>query len=159
MGHVPQFQVGFAWDPIQAEYTSIQDALDAGEPYTWKNLTIDEWKEQYANYNWRDMSPLNRFYTYLNDFGTDNIQFDLNIDFTTLSTDEETQIISMYETELTTYLSEMTTNYITGNASLDTYEEDLQFAYDNLGMQEYTDAKQARVDRFLVAMGREPILG
>ncbi len=155
----PQFQVGFAWDPIQAEYTSIQDALDAGEPYTWKNLTIDEWKEQYANYNWRDMSPLNRFYTYLNDFGTDNIQFDLNIDFTTLSTDEETQIISMYETELTTYLSEMTTNYITGNASLDTYEEDLQFAYDNLGMQEYTDAKQARVDRFLVAMGREPILG
>ena len=53
----------------------------------------------------------------------------------------------------------MTTGYITGTSSTDTYEEDLQFAYDNLGMQEYTDAIQSQVDRFLVAMGRDPILG
>lgn len=57
-----------------------------------------------------------------------------------------------------TYLSEMTTNYITGAKSTDTYEEDLQYAYDNLGMQEYCDVLQARIDRYLVAMGREPIL-
>lgn len=52
----------------------------------------------------------------------------------------------------------MTTNYITGAKSTDTYEEDLQYAYDNLGMQEYCDVLQARIDRYLVAMGREPIL-
>ena len=155
----PQIQAGFAWDPLKNTYNSVQEALDNGEPYYWKNLTIDEWKEQYANYNWTDMSNLNRFFLYLNDFGTDNIQFDLNIDFTTMATDEETSIISKYETDLNTYLAEMTTGYITGKTSTDTYEEDLQYAYDNLGMQEYVDAKQARVDRYLVAMGRDAILG
>ena len=78
---------------------------------------------------------------------------------TTMSNDEETAIISQYGSELTTYLAEMTTNYIVGNTSPDTYEADLQYAYDNLGMQEYNDAMQARVDRFLVAMGRDAILG
>ena len=155
----PQIQAGFAWDPLKNTYNSVQEALDNGEPYYWKNLTIDEWKEQYANYNWTDMSNLNRFFLYLNDFGTDNMQFDLNIDFTTMATDEETSIISKYETDLNTYLAEMTTGYITGKTSTDTYEEDLQYAYDNLGMQEYIDAKQARVDRYLVAMGRDAILG
>ncbi len=80
-----KFKAGFAWDPIQAEYTSVQEALDAGEPYNWKNLTIDEWKEQYKDYNWTDMSNLNRFYLYLNDYGTDNIHFD-GYSFQTLAT-------------------------------------------------------------------------
>ncbi len=155
----PQIQAGFAWDPMDAEYTSIQEALDAGEPYTWKLLTIDDWKEQYKDYNWTDMSNLNRFYLYLDDFGTDNIEFAMNVDFYTLSTDEETSIISQYESDLKTYLAEMTQGYITGNKSTDTYAEDLQFAYDNLGMQEYVDVQQARADRFLVAMGRDAILG
>ena len=57
----PQIQAGFAWDPLKNTYNSVQEALDNGEPYYWKNLTIDEWKEQYANYNWTDMSNLNRF--------------------------------------------------------------------------------------------------
>ena len=126
-------------------------------PYTWKNLTIDDWKEQFKDYNWVDMSPLNRFYNYLNDFGTDNIQFAMNIDFYTLSNDEETAVISQYQSDLTTYLAEMTNGYITGTKSTDTYEADLQYAYDNLGMQEYIDVQQARANRFLVAMGRDAI--
>lgn len=158
-GMFPQIQAGFAWDPVQAEYTSVQDALDAGEPYTWKNLTIDQWKEQYKDYNWTDMSNLNRFFLYLNDFGADNIVFSMNVDFYTLSNDEETAVISQYESDLKTYLAEMTTSYITGTKSTDTYEADLQYAYDNLGMQEYIDVQQSRADRFLVAMGRDAILG
>ena len=153
----PQIQAGFAWDPIHAEYNSIQEALDANEPYTWKNLTIDDWKEQFKDYNWVDMSPLNRFYNYLNDFGTDNIQFAMNVDFYTLSNDEETAVISQYQSDLTTYLAEMTNGYITGTKSTDTYEADLQYAYDNLGMQEYIDVQQSRANRFLVAMGRDAI--
>ena len=155
----PQIQAGFAWDPVQVEYKSVQEALDAGEPYTKDNMTLEEWKEANAQYNWTEVSNLNRFFFYLNDYGTDNIHFDINVDFTTLANQEETDIISMYETELTTYLTEMTNGYITGTKSTDTYEADLQFAYDNLGMQEYIDAKQARVDRYLVAMGRDPVLG
>ena len=158
-GMFPQFQAGFAWDPVKAVYTSFEDAMAAGEPYTWKNLTIDEWKDQYKNYNWTDMSNLNRYYTYIVDYGTDNIMFDLNVNFTTMSNDEETATISKYGTDLTTYLAQMTTDYIMGNKTTDTYADDLQYAYDNLGMKEYTDAMQSRVDRFLVAMGRDPILG
>ena len=155
----PQFQAGFAWDPVKAVYTSFSEAMDAGEPYTWKNLTIDEWKEQFKNYNWTDMSNLNRYYLYMEDYGTDNIHYNLNVNFTTMSNDEETAIISQYGSELSTYLAEMTNDYIVGNKTTDSYESDLQFAYDNLGMQEYVNAMQSRVDRFLVAMGREPILG
>ena len=153
----PQIQAGFAWDPIQAEYTSVQEALDAGEPYNWKNLTIDEWKEQYKDYNWTDMSNLNRFYLYLNDYGTDNIHFD-GYSFQTLATTDEADTLAKYGADLTTYLAEMTMGYITGSASSDTYESDLQYAYDNLGFDEYVRAMQSRIDRFLVAMGREPVL-
>lgn len=155
----PQIQAGFAWDPRLQTYNSVEEALDNGEPYYWKNLTIDDWKTQYADYNWRDMSPLNRFLTYMVDFGTDNINFALNVDFYTMPTEEEANVISSLGTDLTTYLAEMTTSYITGSASTDTYEEDLAYAYDTLGMQEYVDAMQARADRYLEAVGREPILG
>ncbi len=153
----PQIQAGFAWDPIQAEYTSIQEALDAGEPYTWKNLTIDDWKEQYKEYNWTDMSNLNRFFLYMDDFGVDNMNLALNVDFYTMATEEETEIISSIGTDLKTYLAEMTTGYITGTTSTDTYDADLAYAYDTLGMQDYVDAMQARANRYLVAVGRDPI--
>ena len=83
----------------------------------------------------------------------------MGTNLTTIATDEETATIGMYGSDLKTYLAEMTTNYITGNASTDTYEADLRFAYDTLGMQAYVDALQGQVDRFLVAVGREPILG
>lgn len=155
----PQIGSQFLYAYNRAVYDSIQGALDDGQPYAKDNLTIDEWKVQYADYNWTDMSPLNRFLVDLNEYGTENVEFNLNINFTPLATNEESEAISMYKSDLTTYLTEMTTNYITGAKSTDTYEEDLQYAYDNLGMQEYMDAIQGQVDRFLVAMGRDAILG
>ena len=155
----PQIQAGFAWDFVQAEYTSVQEALDNGEPYTRNLITIDEWKEQFKDYNWTDMSPLNRFLVQMNDYGTDNMILNLNVNFTTLASNEEADVISMYKSDLTTYLDEMTTNYIVGTKSTDTYEADLQYAYDHLGMQEYCDAVQSQIDRYLVAMGRDAILG
>lgn len=155
----PQIQAGFAWDFVQAEYTSVQEALDNGEPYTRNLITIDEWKEQFKDYNWTDMSPLNRFLVQMNDYGTDNMILNLNVNFTTLASNEEADVISMYKSDLTTYLDEMTTNYIVGTKSTDTYEADLQYAYDHLGMQEYCDAIQSQIDRYLVAMGRDAILG
>lgn len=154
----PQIQCGFMWDFVRNTYNSVEEALDNGEPYTWKKITFEDWKEQFKDYNWTDMSNVNRFLLYLDDYGTDNIVFDLNVNFTTLASEEEAQIISMYESDLKTYLSEMTTNYITGAKTTDTYEADLQYAYDNLAMQEYCDALQAQIDRYLVAMGRDAVL-
>ncbi len=111
----PQIQCGFMWDFVRNTYDSVQEALDNGEPYTWKKITFEDWKEQFKDYNWTEMSNVNRFLTYLDDFGTDNIIFDLNINFATLASEEEAQVISMYESDLKTYLSEMTTNYIVGS--------------------------------------------
>ena len=102
---------------------------------------------------------MERFLNYIIDFGEDNIEFSMGTNLTTIATDEETETISMYGDDLETYLAEMTTNYIVGAQSTDSYEADLQFAYDTLGMQEYVDALQGQVDRFLVAVGRPAILG
>lgn len=153
----PQIGSAFLFAYNRVVYDSVQDALDAGEPYTKDSLTIDEWKVQYADYNFTDISPLNRLLNEINDYGAENIQFNLNINFTPLATNEESDAISMYKSDLTTYLDEMTTSYITGAKSTDTYEEDLQYAYDNLGMQEYMNAVQGQINRFLVAMGRDAI--
>ena len=51
----------------------------------------------------------------------------------------------------------MTTNMIVGSTSTDTIDEQVQFAYDNLGLQEYINVMQARVNRYLEAIGREPV--
>ena len=117
-------------------------------------------KHSSGEYNWTDISPLHRFLNLMNEFGHPKI-FILTTMPTSnaLATDEEAAVINTYMTDLTTYLNEMTTSYITGIKTTDTYEEDLQYAYDNLGMQEYADVIQARIDRYLVVLGREPILG
>ena len=56
-----------------------------------------------------------------------------------------------------TYLLEMTTTAITGQISVDEIDEKLQYAYDTLGLQECLDVAQARYNRFLVAMGMDPV--
>ena len=73
------------------------------------------------------------------------------------ATVEEAAVIAQYETELKDYLLEMTTNMIVGSVSTDTIDEQVQFAYDNLGLQEYINVMQARVNRYLEAIGREPV--
>ncbi len=63
----------------------------------------------------------------------------------------------MYRTDLDTYLLEMTTTAITGQISVDEIDEKLQYAYDTLGLQECLDVAQARYNRFLTAMGLDPV--
>ena len=143
----------------KATYNSIDEAFDAGEPYTYELMTFEEWKAQFADYNWTDISPLERFLRQVNDYGTDQLYFDMHANFLTLASEDEANVINTYYSDLSTYLSEMTTNYIVGISSIDNYEADLQYAYDNLGMKEYMDVQQTRIDRYLVTLGREPILG
>ncbi len=154
----PQFNTAI-YDVMAATYTSIDEALEAGEPYRSGMLTFDEWKMQNEIYNWREISPQERFMNLMNEFGTDNILYDITVNFETLATEDEAEVLNMYKSDLILYLNELTTSHITGQKSTDTLEEDLQYAYDNLGMQEYADVIQARIDRYLVALGREPILG
>ena len=95
----------------------------------------------------------------INEMGQDNVMYDVTANFETLATEDEAAVLNMYKADLLLYLNELTTKHITGDVSIDTLEADLQYAYDNLGMQEYMDVIQARIDRYLVVLGREPILG
>ena len=74
-----------------------------------------------------------------------------------MATPEEAEVVAQYQTELETYLLEMTTNMITGTISTDTIDEQVQFAFDNLGFQEYINVMQSRVNRYLEAIGRDAV--
>lgn len=151
---------GNIWGVPQNSYDTIEDALAAGEPYAQDFLTEESWREQ--RLVTRDcpddvISGAKQMLLNLQDFGVDNYHPTAYYSYTTMSTPEEAEIITQYETELKTYLLEMTTNMIVGTVSTDTIDEQVQFAYDNLGLQEYYNVMQARVNRYLEAIGREPV--
>ena len=133
----------------------MDEAIANNECYTEEFMTKEEWQEVY---DWDDDSPATKFLHILSDFGQENFNPTIVYSFVTLPTTEEAQVISMYKTDLVdTYLLEMTTNAIIGETSIDQIDEQIQYAYDNLGLQEYYNVMQARYNRFLVAMGYDAI--
>ena len=149
----PQIQIGWVWDPLQNVYSDFNEALENGEPYTWKFMTKEEFDEANAMYNYDDASPLEQYYHMIDSIGLENLTVKLNTTYAAPATVEESEISALYYTDLNTYLMEMTTGYITGTKSIETYEEDIQYAYDTLGLAEYVGAMQARVNRYLEAIG------
>ena len=63
-------------------------------------------------------------------------------------------IQSEYGNELKTYLQETTTKLIIGDYEIADLQSYIDYAFENLYLQEYIDAQQGRVDRFLEAIGR-----
>ena len=149
----PQIQIGWVWDPLQNVYSDFDEALENGEPYTWKFMTKEEFDEANAAYNYDDSSPLEQYYHMITSIGLDNLSIKLNTTYSAPATVEESEISARYYTDLNTYLMELTTGYITGTKSIDSYESDIQYAYENLGLAEYVGAVQARVNRYLDAIG------
>lgn len=150
---------GNLWAPIKNVYDSAEDALDAGEPYAQDNQTVESWRALQA--------AANKPVTDTMIAGSEQMLHYLVADshyrptayysYTTMATTEEAEVIAMYDSDLKTFLRELTTGLITGSISIDSIEDQLQSAYDNLGLQEYIDVMQARVNRFLVTLGREPV--
>ena len=70
----------------------------------------------------------------MNDYGADNICFDMHANVLMRTSKDEANVVNTYYTDLYTYLSEMTANYIVGISSVDNHKADLQYAYDSLGM-------------------------
>ena len=116
-------------------------------------MTKEEFDEANAMYNYDDASPLEQYYRMIDSIGLENLTVKLNTTYAAPATVEESEISALYYTDLNTYLMEMTTGYITGTKSIETYEEDIQYAYDTLGLAEYVGAMQARVNRYLEAIG------
>ena len=147
---------GNLWGVPMASYDDIDEALAAGEPYTEENQTRESWQAQHQ-VGPDVISGAEQMLLLLKEYGVDNYHPTAYYSYTTMATVEEAAVIAQYETELKDYLLEMTTNMIVGSVSTDTIDEQVQFAYDNLGLQEYINVMQARVNRYLEAIGREPV--
>lgn len=137
-------------------YENVQAALDAGEPYAELFLTQESWQEKFG-LDADSSLPSHQVLNYLLEFGQENYHPAAYYSYRTLATNEESGVLSTYQTDLTTYILEMTTNLIVGMTSIDTIDEQIQYMYDNLGLKEYYNVMQERVNRYLVAMGRDAV--
>lgn len=157
----PQVDTSIVYHYKARMYDGIQDALDNGEPYAHQDYaSFEEWNAVTANAMMHYTDEGNNWEVYFNDlieFGVENIDWTMAATFTTSYTANEMETIGKYEGDIKTYIDELNLGYITGQKSTDTYEDDIQYAYDNLGLQEYIDALQAASNRYLVAVGRDPI--
>ena len=150
VGYTPNPKDQDLWASNAHVYNSFSEALEAGEPYAQDNQDEARW----MNLNdWNESSPLAKYLQQIADYGEENINWAAYYTFVTLPTLEEAEVQADYANDLKTYLQETAAKLITGEyqvADLQTY---IDYAYDNLGLQEYVDAQQARVDRFMDAMG------
>lgn len=148
------------WGVVKNVYDDPQKALDAGEPYAQDFLTEAEWLEKYEAIRTVPEGAVHgakKMLEYIIEQGKDFYHPTAYYSYTTMSTPEEAAVVAQYETDLKTYLQEMTTNIITGSKSSDTIDEQVQVAFDSLGLQEYINVMQARVNRYLEAIGRDTI--
>ncbi len=138
------------WASNAHVYNSYAEALEAGEPYAQDGYDEARWMDLNA---WEETSPLAKYMQMIADYGDENINWAAYYTFATLPTLEESDIQGQYGNDLKTYLIETATKLVIGDykvADLQTY---IDYAMDNLGLQEYIDAQQGRVDRFMDAMG------
>lgn len=148
---------GNLWGLPNVTYSDFDAALNANEPYYEMGFnTIEGWKQAYPQAKEGVINGAEAVLRQLRDFGKDNYRPTAYYSYTTMSTNDEADILMQYETELKTYLQEMTTNVIIGSESVDGIDEKIQFAFDNLGLKEYYNVMQSRVNRYRSATG-EPV--
>ena len=138
------------WAPNAKVYSSYQEALDNGEPYAQNNYDQQRWMD--LN-DWDEESPCHKFLKQIAAYGEENINWCAYYTFITLPTLEESDTQNMYATDLKTYLLETATKMVTGEYSVDSIQQHIDYCYDTLGLQKYLDVQQARIDRFMDAMG------
>lgn len=131
-------------------YNSFEEALEAGEPYAQNGYDEARWMD--LN-NWDEESPYHKFMGYINDYGEENINWAAYYSFVTLPTIEEAQVQADYGNDLKTYLVETATKLVTGEYNVADIQSYIDHATDTLGLDAYVEAQQARVDRFMDAMG------
>ena len=66
---------------------------------------------------------------------------------TPMNTLDEADVLDMYNADLTTYLNEMTVNFLTGVYSIDDYQSCVD-KLNAMGLQEVLAVRQAQYDRY-----------
>ena len=138
------------WAPDSMTYQSYKEALDAGEPYTEKGYDLEHYKELYST---DDISPNHYMMNYIADYGEENINWACYYSYPTLPTHDEIKTQSEYGGELTTYLQETATKMVIGDYKIADLQSYIDYARENLYMDEYIAAQQTRIDRFRDAIG------
>ncbi len=64
-----------------------------------------------------------------------------------INTLDEADVLDMYNTDLSTYLNELTVNFLNGNYNIDNYE-DYVAELEGLGLREVLAVRQAQYDRY-----------
>lgn len=146
----PNPKTGSLWDPDSEQFNSYQEMLDAGEPYISSKLTEEQWMEKNE---WDLPSPARISMENIATYGEENINWAAFYTFATLPTSEEIDILNTYGNDLKTYLQETATKLVTGEYNISDIEGYIDYAYESLGLQEYIDAVQASIDRYMDAMG------
>ena len=138
------------WKWNAKTYNSYAEALAAGEPYDQNGYDEARWMD--LN-DWNEESPCHKYMRYIADYDEKNINWAAYYTFVTLPTLEESDVQSMYGNDLKTFLMETTAKFVTGEYDIADLQSYIDTANNTLGLQEYLAAQQARVDRFMDAMG------
>ncbi|MBE6935689.1 MAG: hypothetical protein E7458_04215 [Ruminococcaceae bacterium] len=145
---------GNLWAVPQIVYDDAQKAVDEEAYFKQDNLTRQEWKDIRAQLGFENVEAgAEQMLKYV--AADQTYHPTAYYSYTTMATNEEAEIIATYETDLKTYLVELCTNIVVGTKTVDTLDEDVQHALDNLGLKEYYNVMQTRVNRYLEAIGRE----
>ena len=150
VSYVPNPKDQDLWADNAHVYNSYAEALAAGEPYDQNGYDEAKWM---ALNDWNEESPCHKFMQYIADYGDANINWASYYTFVTLPTTEESEVMADYGNDLKTYLVEVSTKLVTGEYSVGDLQSYIDHANDTLHLQEYIDAQQGRVDRFMSAMG------
>ena len=149
VSYCPNPKSGDLWSTNACQYSTYQQAIDADEPYSSSKYDEAEWMRRNE---WNESSPTRKSLQQIADYGEENINWAAYYSFTTLPTNEEIEVMNQYGTDLKTFLQEVATKLVTGEYDIADLESYIDYAYE-IGLQEYIDAVQASVDRYMVAMG------
>ena len=144
---------GNLYDENRMIYPDVQVALDAGEPYTYGFTTKEKFVGEFGYEN-----PMELNMQLILDRGAENYVVGNYYSFASMATQEEASFYTLYESDLVTFLNEMTTGLVIGTYSFDQIEELRQTMYDTLHLQEYIDNKQIAVNRYREEMGLDPVV-
>ena len=138
------------WATNAHVYNTFDEAIEAGEPYAQNGYDEARWMDLNS---WDEESPYHKFMGYIADYGEENINWAAYYTFVTLPTTEESAVQAEYANDLKTYLIETATKLVTGEYNVADLQTYIDYATENLGLTEYVEAQQGRVDRFMDAMG------
>lgn len=142
------YEFGYVEGADIGEYQSYDDWRAAMHTQCLPKVLTD-YAEDLADFRvYIEASPIETVYAERNTYYRENCVLN-NYLAQDAATEEETEINNTYETEFNAYWRNQLATWITGQGDVDAeWDEYIQTLYD-LGLQELTDMKQARYDRYV----------